>query len=242
MTISWLLAALGLIALPSDRAARTVATVDAAGPVEMPPVDRSPVPMKTLQLLVVPGLAVAAIGLVGVGPGLVASAVLAPIVVAMLRRLPDRAATGVRARGLPLTLDLVAAALRAGQPVGAALALASPAAGPALGRQLRAVSGLLRLGADPIEAWRLVADDPVLGVLAAVGQRSADSGIRLADAIERLARELRQQLRASAEARAQRVGVLAVAPLGLCFLPAFICIGIIPVVVGVAHGISTGVP
>lgn len=32
----------------------------------------------------------------------------------------------------------------------------------------------------------------------------------------------------------RRVGVLAVAPLGLCFLPAFVLLGIVPVVVGLA--------
>ncbi|MDQ3055153.1 MAG: type II secretion system protein F, partial [Actinomycetota bacterium] len=34
--------------------------------------------------------------------------------------------------------------------------------------------------------------------------------------------------------RAQRAGVALMAPLGLCFLPAFVCLGVVPVVVGIA--------
>jgi pilus assembly protein TadC len=37
-----------------------------------------------------------------------------------------------------------------------------------------------------------------------------------------------------AAAAAERAGVLIAGPLGLCFLPAFVCLGIVPVVVGLA--------
>jgi pilus assembly protein TadC len=35
-------------------------------------------------------------------------------------------------------------------------------------------------------------------------------------------------------ARAERVGVWTLLPLGCCFLPAFVCLGVLPVVLGVA--------
>ena len=38
----------------------------------------------------------------------------------------------------------------------------------------------------------------------------------------------------------ERAGVLAAAPLGLCFLPSFVCLGIVPIVVGIARGVFTG--
>ena len=41
-----------------------------------------------------------------------------------------------------------------------------------------------------------------------------------------------------AEATAQRAGVLITVPLGLCFLPAFFCLGIAPVVAGLASQLS----
>jgi hypothetical protein len=141
---------------------------------------------------------------------------------------------------LALTLDLAAAALRAGQPVSWALAAAGPAASAGTGAALREVAGLLRLGAEPAEAWRSVADDPVLGRVARTAARSASSGARLASGWEQLADELRAELQAAATARAHRAGVWAIAPLGLCFLPAFVCLGIVPVVVTVARGAFGG--
>ncbi|MCU1692975.1 MAG: hypothetical protein JWM64_2066, partial [Frankiales bacterium] len=53
-------------------------------------------------------------------------------------------------------------------------------------------------------------------------------------AVARLAAEARASATARAEQRARRAGVLAVAPLGLCFLPAFVLLGVVPVVVGLA--------
>jgi hypothetical protein len=32
------------------------------------------------------------------------------------------------------------------------------------------------------------------------------------------------------------------APLGLCFLPAFVCLGVVPVVVGIAKGVFGALP
>jgi pilus assembly protein TadC len=73
--------------------------------------------------------------------------------------------------------------------------------------------------------------------VASTARRSAESGVRLARGFEVLADELRADSRAAAAARAQRAGVWAIAPLGLCFLPAFACLGIVPVIVGIAHGV-----
>ena len=38
-------------------------------------------------------------------------------------------------------------------------------------------------------------------------------------------------------AEIDRAGVLVSGPLGLCFLPAFVCLGIVPVVVGLARDV-----
>ncbi len=140
---------------------------------------------------------------------------------------------------LALALDLVAAALHSGQPLSTALLLAAPAADPASAALLGRVGGLLRLGADPADAWALAAGHPDLEPVAAAATRSADSGIRLADAFQRLAADVRANAGAAAEARAHRAGVLVVAPLGLCFLPSFVCLGIVPVVVGIAGRVLT---
>jgi Flp pilus assembly protein TadB len=135
---------------------------------------------------------------------------------------------------MPLVLDLVTSVLRAGQPVGVALTLGADAAGPRLREELRRTGALLRLGALPSDAWSKLAEEPRLRPVAVVAVRSADSGIRLAAAWSALAGELRAEAATGATARANRTGTWVMAPLGLCFLPSFICLGIAPVVVGIA--------
>lgn len=137
------------------------------------------------------------------------------------------------APNLPLALDLAAAALRAGQPVERALLAAAPAAGGAASG-LVTVARLLALGADPADAWAAVSDHAALAGVAAAARRSAHSGIRIAAAFEGLAVELRARAGDTGRVRAHRAGVLAAAPLGLCFLPAFVCLGIVPALVGLA--------
>ena len=52
--------------------------------------------------------------------------------------------------------------------------------------------------------------------------------------ITELADDVRRRAHDDALAAAERAGVAISGPLGLCFLPAFICLGIVPVVVGLA--------
>jgi pilus assembly protein TadC len=135
---------------------------------------------------------------------------------------------------VPLALDLAAAALRAGQSVAAAFALVSAAAPQAQRLELERVVAQLRAGAEPLEAWTVVDAASPLAVVARVAGRSIVSGARLAGALEHAARELRREAAGEAQERAHRAGVHAVAPLALCFLPSFVCIGIVPAIVGLA--------
>ena len=137
---------------------------------------------------------------------------------------------------LAITWELLAAALRAGLPVSQAIqAVASDLPGPP-GRALRATADLLALGADPVQAWDPAKDCPSTAPLARAARRTARSGAALAGAATALADEVRASTEAAAEARAQRAAVLVSGPLGLCFLPAFICLGVVPVVAGLTAG------
>ena len=98
--------------------------------------------------------------------------------------------------------------------------------------ELDAVAAMLSLGADPATAWRAVDLDGVLAPLAAAALRSAAGGSGLAEAVREYAAQLRQDIAAESMRAAGRAGVLMTAPLGLCFLPAFLCLGLAPVVVG----------
>jgi pilus assembly protein TadC len=103
--------------------------------------------------------------------------------------------------------------------------------GPATAR-LAEVVPRLRLGLDPMTVWGEVARDPALGRLGSAMARAHRTGAPVVRTVERLAEELARSARAEVEDRARAVGVKAAVPLGLCLLPAFVLIGIVPVVAG----------
>jgi Flp pilus assembly protein TadB len=189
--------------------------------------------LRALFVAAVVAVGGACVALLGIVPGLVAAALACPAAAVALRRLPGRDPHPADA-ALALTLDLAAAALRAGRPLPDALARAAPVASSGTAELLSRVAGLLRLGADPAVAWAAIPADGPLAALAASATRSATSGIRVATAFERAAEQIRADLASAAEVRAHRAGVFAMAPLGLCFLPSFVCLGVVPVVAGIA--------
>jgi Flp pilus assembly protein TadB len=170
----------------------------------------------------------------GVPRGGITGAVVALAVWIALSWVQRRPAPAAPDPGLPLALDLIAAGLRAGQPLADALALAAGAARGDVGTDLLRVAGLCRLGADATQAWSAIAANGPLAAVAPVAMRSAQSGIKVAAAFERLATELRAEQGARRATRAHRAGVLALGPLAACFLPAFLCLGVVPVIAGIA--------
>lgn len=179
----------------------------------------------------------ASIALAGPVTGLGAAAFLGPAAAAVTGRFVDRPAARRPDAALARALDLAAAVLRSGQSVPTALTLTAPVLPGPLAAQWRRTAALLALGADPVRAWTDLGTDPALAPVATAARRSADSGARLARTFTQLAADTRAAVRADALARANRAGVFAMAPLGLCFLPAFICLGIVPTVVGIAQGV-----
>ncbi|WP_158887581.1 type II secretion system F family protein [Amycolatopsis anabasis] len=150
-----------------------------------------------------------------------------------------RAGGGAEALRLAATWDLLAACLRAGLPVPVAIrAVADGAGEPAASAALRSTAELLALGAGEREAWAPARDCPATAELARAAQRTTRSGTALAGVAAELAACVRDSMRDEAEARAQRAGVLIAGPLGLCFLPAFLCLGVLPVVLGLAEGLA----
>jgi pilus assembly protein TadC len=136
--------------------------------------------------------------------------------------------------GLPLALELISAALRAGAPFPTAAEAVASTPGLAVGSDLAHAATMLRLGSDPEEAWARIASVDDAALLGAVATRSARSGMRLADTISRQADLLRAEIQTMAVRRAHRLGAIALLPLGLCYLPAFVCLGIVPMVAGLA--------
>lgn len=144
------------------------------------------------------------------------------------------------ARQLPLAADLLAACIAAGAgPVVAARAVGEALGGP-VGQRLARGAAEARLGGEPAEAWRTLAALPGAGPLARLLERADESGVPAAAPVARLAVEARTAWARAATERARRAAVMVTAPVGLCFLPAFIAIGVLPVVIGLADGLLGG--
>ncbi|WP_060891036.1 type II secretion system F family protein, partial [Streptomyces europaeiscabiei] len=144
------------------------------------------------------------------------------------------------ARRLPLAADLLAACITAGaSPVVAAQAVGEALGGP-VGERLAKGAAEARLGGEPAEAWRGLAALPGAGALARLLERADESGVPAASPVARLAAEARAEWGRSATERARRAAVMVTAPVGLCFLPAFIAVGVLPVVIGLADGLLGG--
>ena len=134
------------------------------------------------------------------------------------------------------SFDVLAACLRSGMAVSTAASATAPFAPAALGRLLSRAADLLALGAEPASAWTSPSC-PVgkhAEALLRLARRSASSGTALAQGVAELADQSRHEAADAASAAAERASVLIAGPLGLCYLPAFVCLGIIPVVAGLA--------
>ncbi|GAB4008514.1 type II secretion system F family protein [Nocardioides ultimimeridianus] len=140
-------------------------------------------------------------------------------------------------RDLPHVVALLASALRAGVAPATAIGLVARALpGPAADR-LTAVAARLELGGEPAEVWRSLAADDVLAPLGRTLARVHRTGAPVVAEIERLGAELARTARAEVEDRARAVGVRAAVPLGVCLLPSFLLLGIVPLVAGLASAI-----
>lgn len=141
-------------------------------------------------------------------------------------------------RDLPAVVTLLAAALRSGADPGESVTVVADALpGPASAR-LAAVASRLRLGGDPGLVWAELAHDGELAALGRTMARAQLTGSPVVTAVERLAADLARSARGEAEDRARAVGVKAAVPLGLCLLPAFVLIGIVPLVAGLVTSLG----
>ncbi|HVE62941.1 MAG TPA: type II secretion system F family protein [Mycobacteriales bacterium] len=159
---------------------------------------------------------------------------------AAVRAAPRRARLAADRRllqAIPLGCDLLAACVSAGaSPQAATRAVAEAVPGP-LADVLHGVARSLALGGSATQAWAPYADGPAaLRTLAVVLCRASLSGASPAPMLDALAVDQRERQRLAGEAAARRAGVAMVAPLGLCFLPAFVLLGVVPLVAGLLGG------
>jgi len=158
----------------------------------------------------------------------------AAIVVFALSRSSSRSVRE-RARQLqqqtPLVADLLASCMSSGATIQTAVSAVARAVDPPMSEVMAKVELSLSVGApDP---WSELESSP----LARAMRRSTHSGAPLVDVLPVIAEELRRDARVRAEAAAHSAGVRAVLPLVACFLPAFLLIGVVPVVASLAQSL-----
>jgi Flp pilus assembly protein TadB len=138
------------------------------------------------------------------------------------------------AQAVPLVAELLSAAIAAGCPPIAAAEVVADAIGGPVGAALRHAAASARLGSDPGVGWLALGADPDWRPLARALAGAVTRGTSPVGVLDRVAQDARDTARWSAEARARSLGARAAAPLGLCFLPAFVLVAIVPLVVTAA--------
>jgi hypothetical protein len=141
---------------------------------------------------------------------------------------------------LPLCADLMAACLAAGASPGEAAGAVGRCLEGQLGDALLRAGAELRLGGDPTQCWERFGGLPATRAMGRCLARASTTGVAPVAEMARLAADYRAAHARSALARARRAAVLATAPLGVCFLPAFLLIGVAPVVMGLAGAVLGG--
>ncbi|WP_371406649.1 type II secretion system F family protein [Kribbella sp. NBC_00662] len=177
--------------------------------------------------------ALAAVLLIGLPWGAIPAAIALYAVPRALSGL-EPAATKQRsaqiARDLPLAIDLLTACLRASRPPQHALTLVADALPGPLADLFTKIAHHLTLGADPSTAWAYLRTEPSCAPMARAITRSLRSGAPLSKTLEHLADETRRSHHHTADQQARATESRAALPLGLCFLPAFVFLSIVPTI------------
>ena len=142
-------------------------------------------------------------------------------------------------RALPDTLDVVAGCVRAGASVGRAFTLAAERESGPLGGAMREAVSALDHGIPRDEAYDVLcrrARAPEVRTIVNALRRSERLGTSVSSTLVVLARDMRERRRAAAEEEARGAPVRMLFPVIVCFLPAFVLLTIVPVVLVAIRG------
>ena len=134
-------------------------------------------------------------------------------------------------------IDLLALALTSGAAVTSCLDLVAEQCPGRVGAELRQVSAALHWGVEPRAAWASVS--PMWAPAGAALVLAETAGAAPAALCREAAARVRSDERHRLETAGAKVAVRLVLPLGLCFLPAFALLTVVPVVVAMASAMLT---
>lgn len=134
-----------------------------------------------------------------------------------------------------VVLDLLDVALTSGASVPHALRAVGEVIGGRDGAALTRAGASLLLGAAWPAAWAEATSElvPVVECLEPTWTTGAPAG----PALRARSAALRRDSRRAAKEAAARLGVRLVLPLGLCFLPAFVLLGLVPLMLSLGRGL-----
>lgn len=136
--------------------------------------------------------------------------------------------------------DLLAVSIEAGRPPRAALRVVADVVVEPTKSVLNGVLRRIELGVDEAEAWRSLAESEPYRDVARDLARSVHSGVAVVNVLRHHAATGRSNALMTARERARTVSVKATLPLMLCFLPAFLLVGVVPVFGGLAEHFMRG--
>lgn len=204
-----------------------------------PPSSRSRLPLPRAQASLVRPLDVAAV-MAGLGAALLIGGLLGLAVgVAVaagartgLRRIgpDDRPRRDALARQAPDAVDCLASCLAAGAPLWSAMQVVGEAFGEPISGVLLGAVQRHAMGSPASETFAQWLAEPELARVGRLLVRSSESGGSLTASLVTAAQRMRQERAGVLELQARAVGVKAVAPLGVCFLPAFVLLAVVPIV------------
>lgn len=180
--------------------------------------------------------ALAALGVLTLLPGWVGLVLAAPAaavahhLVSTAEPVASRREREEVERDLPAVVLLLATALRGGADLDSAARLVCTALPGATAARLGVACDRLALGVDPGQVWEQLGSEPAMAPLGRALARAHRTGAPVSATVARLADDLAAEARAGVEDRARTVGVRAAVPLGVCLLPSFLLLGIVPLV------------
>ncbi|WP_243388805.1 pilus assembly protein [Bifidobacterium simiarum] len=143
---------------------------------------------------------------------------------------------------LPVTLmlELIAVAVRQGSSIPRALQIIGAVSGTRLGDDMVHVASALNRGVEWNSAWSVVSPrgrqaenlEVLRNTLEPSWRHGVSPLLRIAAQVEQIDRDERQYI----EREAAGLSVRLLMPMGLCFLPAFILIGVVPSIAAFAGG------
>jgi len=152
----------------------------------------------------------------------------------------DAKAQALIVHEFPLVLNFLASVVESGAPLRFAAQAVSEVCDVGNASRLRTVLAQCDVGFSDAEAWRTLMDDPVWGDVARELARCVDTGAAVGDVLRAAAIRATKAAAAQATTKARSVGVTSTLPLVACFLPAFLLVGVVPIVGGLISGYIAG--